>query len=37
MFAKLIDALHFFVRMREAAVIARRRRPEEVRHLIFSA
>ena len=37
MLAKLVDFVSFLVRMREAAFIARRRRPEEVRRFIFSA
>jgi hypothetical protein len=37
MLAKLVGVISFFVLVREAAVIARRRRPEEVRHLVFSA
>jgi hypothetical protein len=37
MFAKLVDAITFFMRMRDAAEIARRRRPEEVRHFVLPA
>jgi hypothetical protein len=37
MLAKLFEALDFFLRMRDAAEIARRLRPEEVRHLVLPA
>ena len=37
MLAKVFDAISFFLRMREAALIARRRRPEEVRAFLLSA
>jgi hypothetical protein len=37
MLAKLFEALDFFLRMRDAAEIARRRRPEEVRHFVLPA
>lgn len=37
MLAKFFDALSLFLKVRDAAVIARRRRPEEVRHFVLSA
>lgn len=37
MLAKIFDAISFFIRMRDAAEIARRLRPEEVRHFVLPA
>lgn len=37
MLAKFFDAISFFLQARDAAVIARRRRPELVRHFVLSA
>jgi hypothetical protein len=38
MLTKLFDAISFFLRVRQAALIARRRRcPEQVRALLLSA
>jgi hypothetical protein len=36
MLAKFLDALSLFIQARDAAVIARRRRPELVRHFVLS-
>jgi hypothetical protein len=35
MLARILDLISFFLRMRDAAVIARRRRPEEVRRFVL--
>ncbi len=37
MLTKLMHVFALFLQMREAAEIARRRRPEEVRHFVLSA
>jgi hypothetical protein len=37
MFTKVMHVFELFLQMREAAEIARHRRPELVRHLVLSA
>lgn len=35
MFARIVDAISFFLALRDAALVARRRRPEDVRDFLL--